>query len=185
MIIEFLNSSRKQFEYYKSLGDKTFDQLEEEDFFWQHNPESNSIAIIVNHMAGNMLSRWTDFLNSDGEKSWRNRDQEFESVLATKTEVLSRWNLGWECLFTALDTITVENFKTKIYIRNQEHSIIEAIHRQLPHYASHVGQIVYIGRIVKGASWQSLSIPKGKSSEFNKIKFAKGKHHGHHTDDIL
>ncbi|GGG50495.1 hypothetical protein GCM10011414_20160 [Croceivirga lutea] len=185
MTIEFLDSARKQFEYYKSLGDKTFDQLDEADFFWQYNAESNSIAILVNHLTGNMLSRWTDFLSSDGEKSWRNRDQEFESALKTKEEVLKKWSLGWECLFTALDGINPDNFTTKIYIRNQEHSIIDAIHRQLPHYASHIGQIVFIGRMLKGSAWQSLSIPKGKSSEFNKAKFAKGKHLGHHTDDVV
>ena len=180
----YLNSAKKQFEYYKSVGDKTFDQLSDTGFFWQYNPESNSIAIIVNHLWGNMRSRWTDFLSSDGEKKWRNRDMEFEAVIQSKAELLQKWNEGWACLFDALDTINEDNFDTKIYIRNQEHSIIEAINRQLAHYAYHTGQIAYIGRMVLGSKWKSLTIPKGKSDEFNKAKFAKGKHKGHFSDEV-
>lgn len=181
---EYLYSIKKQFEYYKSLGEKTFDQLEETDFFWQFNEESNSIAIIVNHLWGNMKSRWTDFLVSDGEKEWRNRDQEFEPVIQSKKELLSKWNEGWECLFIALDSITDETFNTEIYIRNQSHSVIAAVNRQLAHYSYHIGQIVYIGRMLNGNSWKSLSIPKGQSSDFNKTKFSKGKHGGHFSDDL-
>ena len=184
MKTEYLNNIKIQFEYYKSIGEKTFNQLEEKDLFWQYNEESNSIAVIVNHLWGNMKSRWTDFLTSDGEKEWRNRELEFESVIKTKDELLQRWNDGWECLFDALNSINENNFNTKIYIRNQEHSIIEAINRQLAHYSYHIGQIVYVGRIVKGSDWKSLSIPKGKSSEFNKKKFSKGKHDGHFSDDL-
>jgi len=153
MVEIFLNSVKTQFTYYKSLGEKTFDQLEDQDLFWQYNTESNSIAILVNHLWGNMLSRWTDFLNSDGEK----------------------WNDGWDCLFKALDTINEENFYKKVYIRNEEHNIPDAVNRQLAHYASHIGQIVYIGRMIKGPEWKSLSIPKGQSKEFNAQKFEKGK----------
>lgn len=182
--MEYLNSARKQFEYYKSVGEKTFDQLEEANLFWQFNEASNSIAIIVNHLWGNMKSRWTEFLTTDGEKDWRNRDLEFESVISTKEELLNKWNEGWECLFEALDTIHEENFDTKVYIRNQEHSIVEAINRQLAHYAYHVGQIVYVGRMLKGSDWESLTIPKGQSSAFNQAKFAKGKHGGHFSDDL-
>ena len=184
MKTEYLNNIKIQFEYYKSIGEKTFNQLEEKDLFWQYNEESNSIAVIVNHLWGNMKSRWTDFLTSDGEKEWRNRELEFESVIKTKDELLQRWNEGWECLFDALNSINENNFNTKIYIRNQEHSIIEAINRQLAHYSYHIGQIVYVGRMVKGSDWKSLSIPKGKSSEFNKKKFSKGKHDGHFSDDL-
>ncbi|WP_445383049.1 DUF1572 family protein [Robiginitalea sp. IMCC43444] len=180
----YLESAKKQFEYYKSVGDKTFDQLSEADLFWQYNPESNSIAIIVNHLWGNMKSRWTDFLSSDGEKKWRNRDMEFEPVIQSKAELLQKWNEGWACLFDALSTINEGNFDTKVYIRNQEHSIVEAINRQLAHYAYHTGQIAYIGRMVLGPNWKSLTIPKGKSDEFNKVKFAKGKHKGHFSDEI-
>ena len=181
---EYLNSVKKQFEYYKSIGEKTFDQLDEKNLFWQFNGESNSIAIIVNHLWGNMKSRWTNFLSSDGEKEWRNRDLEFESVIKTKAELIEKWNDGWKCLFNALDSITKENFETKIYIRNQEHSIIDAINRQLAHYSYHVGQILYIGKMLKEDQWKSLSIQKGKSNEFNRGKFSKGKHKGHFSDDL-
>ncbi len=179
----YLSSLRKQFEYYKTLGEKTFAQLDDEQLFLQHN-NSNSISIIVNHLWGNMLSRWTNFLTSDGEKEWRNRDLEFESVIYTRQELLDKWNAGWECLFTALNSINSENFKTEVFIRNQSHTITEAINRQMMHYAYHIGQIVFIGTLIKGDSWKSLSIPKGQSSIFNHDKFSKGKHQGHFTDDL-
>ncbi|HBF19558.1 MAG: hypothetical protein CMI36_08015 [Owenweeksia sp.] len=184
MTSEYLHSVRKQFDYYRLLGEKTIDQLNEDDLFWQYNEESNSIAIIVNHLWGNMKSRWTDFLVTDGEKEWRNRELEFEPVLKTKDELLRKWNDGWNCLFEALNSINPENFDIKVYIRNQEHSIPDAINRQLAHYAYHVGQIVYVGRMIKGKDWKSLSIPKGRSSEFSREKFAKGKHQGHFSDDL-
>ncbi|MBU2906350.1 DUF1572 domain-containing protein [Arenibacter algicola] len=184
MKIEYLNSVRKQFEYYKSLGERTFEQLNEKDLFWNYNEESNSIAITVNHLWGNMKSRWTNFLTTDGEKEWRNRDSEFESEIKSEVELISKWNDAWNCLFEALASINKENFDTKVYIRNQEHSIIEAINRQLAHYSYHIGQIVYIGKMIKGSEWKSLTIPKGRSTEFNQEKFSKGKHKGHFSDDI-
>jgi hypothetical protein len=184
MKVAYLNSIKKQFSYYKSVGEKTFDQLNEEDLCWQYNDQSNSIAIIVNHLWGNMKSRWTDFLTADGEKEWRNRDMEFESVIKSKKELFAKWHEGWDCLFEALEAINEENFENKVYIRNQEHSITEAINRQLAHYSYHIGQIVYIGRMIKGSEWKSLTIPKGKSKEFNKEKFSKGKHRGHFSDDV-
>lgn len=184
MELQYLDSINKQFEYYKSVGEKTFEQLENNDFFWQYNTDSNSIAIIVNHLSGNMKSRWTDFLTSDGEKDWRNRDLEFELVIRTKEELLSRWNEGWSCLFDALNTINKDNFGTEIFIRNQAHSIIEAINRQFAHYSYHIGQIVYIGKLIKSDKWKSMTIPKGKSSDFNKDKFSRGKHDGHFSEDI-
>ncbi len=180
----YLNSVKKQFEYYKGLGEKTFDQLNDQDLFWQYNTESNSIAITVNHLWGNMKSRWTDFLTSDGEKEWRNRDLEFESVINSRQELLDKWEDGWNCLFDALESIHKENFNTEIFIRNQSHTIVDAINRQMMHYSYHIGQIVYIGRMIKGNNWKSLSIPKGKSKDFNASKFLKGKHKGHFTDDI-
>lgn len=183
MEVQYLNSVKKQFEYYKQVGEKTFNQLDEQELFWQKE-ESNSIAIIVNHLWGNMKSRWTDFLNSDGEKEWRNRDLEFESVIKTKDQLLEKWQEGWTCLFDALDSINEGNFDQKVYIRNQEHTILEAINRQLAHYAYHVGQIVYIGKMIQGNKWTSLTIPKGKSQEFNDLKFSKGKHKGHFSDDL-
>lgn len=181
---DYLLSITKQFEYYQSLGERTFDQLTEEELLWQYNNASNSIAIIVNHLCGNMKSRWTDFLTSDGEKKWRERDMEFEDVIRNKAQLMERWHEGWNCLFDALKSINEDNFYTEVYIRNQAHSIIEAINRQLAHYSYHIGQIVYIGRMIKGENWESLSIPKGHSETFNQAKFAKGKHGGHFTDDL-
>ena len=180
----YIRSVKNQFQYYKLLGEKTFDQLNEKDLFKGYNSESNSIAVIVNHLQGNMKSRWTDFLTSDGEKKWRNRDLEFELELKTKEELIVKWNQGWECLFVALNSINNSNFDTKIYIRNQTHSIVEAINRQIMHYAYHIGQIVYIGKMFKDNNWISLSVPKGKSEELNHQKFSKGKHKGHFTDDF-
>ncbi len=181
----YLDSIRKQFEYYKLLGERTFSQLTESELLWQYNEESNSISIIVNHLGGNMKSRWTDFLTSDGEKEWRNRDSEFETVIKSRQQLESRWEEGWNCLFSALDEVTVENFYTTIYIRNQGHTIVEAINRQLAHYSYHIGQIVFIGRMLKGPSWKSLSIPKGDSSAYNKEKFSKEQHKAHFTDEYL
>ncbi|MBO0343480.1 DUF1572 family protein [Flagellimonas profundi] len=184
MKTEYLHSVKKQFEYYKSVGEKTFSQLNEDDLFWRVNEESNSIAIIVNHLWGNMKSRWTDFMTSDGEKVWRKRDKEFESIITTKIELLEKWNDGWKCLFNALDALSVDDLETKIYIRNQEHSVVEAINRQLAHYPYHIGQIVCLGKMRKGAEWRSLTISKGNSTEFNELKFSKGKHKGHFSDDL-
>ena len=123
----------KQFEYYKMLGDKTFSNLPDEMLFWQYNNESNSIAVIVKHLWGNMLSRWTDFLTTDGEKSWRKRDEEFENDIASKQEMLDKWNEGWDCLFSALNSLKPEDLEKIIYIRNQGHTVMEAIYRQLAH----------------------------------------------------
>ncbi len=177
-------SIRKQFEYYKLLGDKTFSQLKEDELFWRFNESSNSVAVIVNHLSGNMKSRWTDFLISDGEKDWRDRDKEFQSIIKTKEELLCRWQEGWNCLFGALDSLNPVNFETEIFIRNQSHTVIEALNRQLAHYAYHLGQIVYLGKMIQGDKWESLSITKGKSNDFNQRKFAKGKHGGHFSDDV-
>ncbi|WP_050022129.1 DUF1572 domain-containing protein [Chryseobacterium sp. P1-3] len=157
----------KRFEYYKSLGDKTFTQLSEEQVFWQYNEESNSIAVIVKHIAGNMLSRWTDFLTEDGEKNWRDRDQEFVNTFKTKDEVISYWETGWKCLFEALNQINDENLYSTIYIRGEAHSVIDAVFRQLTHYPYHIGQIVYIAKMVKNEDWKTLSIARNKSQEFN------------------
>lgn len=184
MEANFLNSSIKQFEYYKALGDKTLAQLSEEDLFHKLDAESNSIAVIVNHLNGNMLSRWTNFLTEDGEKDWRDRDNEFSDEIKTKAELIHKWEEGWMCLFKALYSITPANFNRPIFIRNQQHTIIEAFNRQIGHYAYHVGQMVLIGKHLKGNEWNSLSIPKGASKQFNKEKFERGKHGGHFTDDI-
>lgn len=185
MIPSYLESLRKQFSFYKMLGDKAFAQLEEKDLFWQYNEESNSIAITVNHMWGNMMSRWTDFLNTDGEKEWRDRDMEFEDVIKTREELLQKWEEGWACLFSAIDAVNEENFDSLIYIRNMGHTIPEAFNRQLGHYAYHTGQIVYIGRMIKGPAWKSLSVPKGGSKAYNAKKFAQEKRKAHYTEEFL
>lgn len=180
----YLSSIKKQFNYYKSLGEKTFEQISEEKLFHQVNQESNSIAMIVKHMNGNMLSRWTDFMTSDGEKEWRNRDGEFEDTIKTKEELLAKWEEGWSCLFNAINPLTAEDLEKEIYIRNMGHSVTEAINRQLAHYSYHVGQIVFIGKIVQNEEWVSLSIPKGNSKAYNQEKFAKPKRREHFTDDL-
>lgn len=185
MDADYLESSKKQFEYYKMLGDKTIAQLPESKLFWQYNNESNSIAIIIKHLHGNMLSRWTDFLTSDGEKEWRQRDAEFENSIQSKDELIQIWNEGWDCLFKVLDSLKEEDFSKTIYIRNQGHSITEAINRQLAHYPYHVGQIVFIGKMVCNENWISLSIPKGNSKSYNAEKFSKPKHKEHFTQEFL
>lgn len=185
MSSEYLDSVKKQFAYYRQLGETTFSQLTDEDLFWQPNAESNSIATIIKHMWGNMLSRWTDFLTTDGEKEWRQREAEFENDIASRTEMIEKWNAGWKCLEDALNSISDEDLKRIIYIRNQGHTVEEAIHRQLAHYPYHVGQIVYIGKLKLGKNWESLSIAKGKSKEYNAEKFAQEKKRGHFTDEYL
>jgi hypothetical protein len=171
----YLQSAIQQFEYYKSLGDKTFLQIAPENLFWQFNDDSNSIAVIINHLYGNMLSRWTDFLNSDGEKEWRNRDKEFLNEVTTKEELLQRWESGWKCLFDALHSITEADLDKEILIRNQKHTIAEAINRQLAHYPYHIGQIVFLGKMLSNNNWKSLSIPKGQSDAFNSKMFSDPK----------
>jgi hypothetical protein len=170
---DYLESVRKQFEYYKSLGEKTFSQVPDDKLFWQYNEDSNSIATIVKHLWGNMLSRWTNFLTSDGEKEWRNRDQEFENDILNREELLRKWNEGWNCLFTAINSLTPEDLQKIVYIRNEAHSVAEAINRQLAHYPYHVGQIVFIGKMTAVKGWTSLTIPKGNSKKFNDEKFGK------------
>lgn len=181
----FLSSAIKQFEYYKLLGEKTFSQLEAEKLFWQYNAESNSIATIVKHLHGNMLSRWTEFLTTDGEKEWRNRDAEFENDIQTKEKILELWNKGWQCLFEAIKALSDEDLSKIIYIRNQGQTVTEAINRQLCHYSYHVGQIVFVGKMICNESWQSLSIPKGSSQQFNIEKFSQVKQIEHFTDKDL
>jgi len=168
----YLSSVQKQFQYYKSLADKAILQVEaDKQLNWQPDANSNSVAIIVKHMAGNMRSRWTDFLNSDGEKSWRNREAEFEGGYESRTALLEDWEQGWKCLFDALETLTEADFEKIIYIRNEGHTVLEAINRQLAHYPYHVGQIAYLSRMLAGENWRSLSIPKGDSEAFNAERF--------------
>jgi hypothetical protein len=175
MITDYLASAKKQFAYYKSLGEKTFAQLQDEQLFWKYNPESNSVATIVKHLTGNMLSRWTDFLTSDGEKEERKRDDEFENDIKDREQLMMVWNEGWQCLFFALDSLDAADLLKKITIRQEPYSAMDAINRQLAHYAYHVGQIVYIGKMACNDDWTSLTIPRGKSKEFNSAKIAEAK----------
>mgnify|MGYP006169999397 FL=1 len=181
----YLESVKKQFLYYKTLGEKAMEQLEPEQLFVSTNDDTNSIAVIVKHISGNMLSRWTDFLTSDGEKEWRNRDDEFENTIETKEELLQLWNKCWDCLFNAINPLTDEQLTTIIYIRNEGHTVIEAINRQLAHYPYHIGQLVFYAKMLKNTSWDSLSIPKNKSNSYNADKFSKEKSIKNFTDDEL
>ncbi|MFD0797083.1 DUF1572 family protein [Maribacter chungangensis] len=166
----YLTSVRFEFERYKTLGDRTFQQLTEADMHWRLHQTDNSIAIITKHLVGNMRSRWTNFLTEDGEKNWRDREGEFENPPKSKAEIIAYWNSGWTCLFDALDHLNGSNFDTIITIRNENHTIIEALNRQLAHYAGHVGQIILIGKMRTGADWISPSIPKGGTQAFNDKK---------------
>ncbi|HRH68136.1 MAG TPA: DUF1572 family protein [Flavobacteriales bacterium] len=168
--LDFLQSARKEFAYYRSLGDKTFAQLPDADLFRDPAPGNNSIAVLVKHMHGNMLSRWTDFLTTDGEKPWRQRDAEFENDITTRDALLDRWKEGWNCLFSAIDQLTPADLERTVLIRTEPHSVQQAIVRQLAHLPYHVGQIVLLGKVFLGESFVSLSIPKGGSRQFNAQK---------------
>lgn len=164
---DYLQTAITRLKYYKDLGDKTFEQLNDWDFHYQPNEESNSVAIIIRHVAGNMLSRWTNFLTEDGEKEWRNRDTEFETTQETKKELLERWEKGWECFLGTLESLKKKDLKKKVTIRQEELTVIDAINRQLAHYPYHIGQIIYIAKIIKNKNWKNLSIPKGQSQAYN------------------
>lgn len=181
----YLESVKKQFLYYKMLGEKAMAQLEPEQLFVMTNEDTNSIATIVKHLAGNMLSRWTDFLTTDGEKEWRHRDGEFENDLQTQEQVMQLWEKGWACFLNALDSIQPEQLSQIIYIRNEGHTVIEAINRQLAHYPYHIGQMVFYAKQLKATPWSSLSIPRNASNSYNADKFAKDKSIKNFTDDEL
>lgn len=163
----FLDSVLQQFRDYKLLAEKTFAQLQEGDFHFQPNEETNSIAINITHLHGNMLSRWTNFLTEDGEKEWRQRDDEFETHSYSQEKLLQLWEQGWQTVFNAVESLQPGDLEKTIYIRSKPLTVLDAINRQLTHYSYHVGQIVMLGKIVKGPSWKSLSIPKGQSAQFN------------------
>lgn len=179
MTTSFLKSSLLQFRYYKELGEKTIEQVPEIKLSFQINNETNSINTIVKHLSGNMVSRWTDFLSSDGEKEFRNRDDEFNDTIESKKELMEIWEQGWSVLFDSLEGLSFQDLEKIIYIRNEGHTVIESINRQLCHYSYHVGQIVMIGKIICGDKWKSLSIPKGESKTFNLKKFSKVKERRH------
>ena len=183
----YLESIKKQFLYYKTLGEKAMEQLEPEQLFVSVNEDTNSIAIIIKHLSGNMISRWTDFLTSDGEKEWRNRDSEFDSYFHRndKAELMEIWNKGWDCFFNTINALTPDQLETIIYIRNEGHTVMEAINRQLAHYPYHIGQIVFYAKMLKKSDWVTLSIAKNKSNSYNADKFSKEKSIKNFTDDEL
>ena len=170
---DYLKSVEKEFRFYKSLGEKTFIQLADQDIHWRYQENDNSISVIVKHLVGNMLSRFSNFLTEDGEKPWRQREAEFVDTYATKVEMVTAWEKGWNCLFDALTSINSQNFNQQVKIRNEEHTIIAAFNRQLGHYANHIGQILMLGKMIKGTDWVSPTIPRGGSEDFNKEMFGK------------
>jgi uncharacterized protein DUF1572 len=168
IVQNYFQDALSSFRAYKKLAEKAIAQLQDEEFFITLDEEANSVAVIMKHIAGNMLSRWTDFLTSDGEKPNRNRDMEFviESQ-TTKDDVLAYWERGWASLFAALEPLRPEDFEKTVKIRGEEHTIVQAINRQMMHYAYHVGQIVFLAKHFRSAEWKSLSIPRNKSAQFN------------------
>lgn len=164
---EYLTTVIRRLKYYKDLADKTFEQLDDKDLHFRPNEESNSIAIIVQHMTGNMLSRFTNFLTEDGEKEWRQRDDEFEIHNYSKQQIIDLWEKGWQCVFNALESLTEDDLLKTIHIRQEALTVVDAINRQLAHYPHHIGQILFIGKMIKGSQWKNLSIPKGQSQAYN------------------
>lgn len=167
IIENYLIDAIQSFQNYKKLADKAIAQISDEEFFVQIDEESNSVAIIVKHIAGNQISRWTDFLHSDGEKETRNRDSEFITENETRGSLLAYWELGWKCLFDALESLHAVDFEKTVTIRGQAHTICEAINRQLTHYPMHIGQIIFLAKHLRAKDWQTLSVPKNKSAQFN------------------
>ena len=163
----YIEDSLSLFRYYKKLAESAMEQVSDAQLFAALDEEMNSIAVIVKHMAGNMRSRWTDFLISDGEKPDRNRDSEFVAPPETRKELMSAWNQGWERVFQALEPLSDSDLGRKVLIRNEPHSVMQAINRQIAHYSYHCGQIVFLAKHFKGSAWKSLTVPRNKSAEFN------------------
>ncbi len=172
----YLDEVRRQFRGHKRLAEGAIAQLKDEELFTALDAESNSIATIIKHLAGNMRSRFTDFLTTDGEKPDRHRDQEFEmNSGATRTEVMRWWEEGWARVFSAVEALNPEDLMRTVTIRGEPHSVLQALNRQVAHYAYHVGQIVFLAKHFRSAEWKSLSVPRGKSEEFNAQMAAKRK----------
>lgn len=172
----FLDEAIQTFRSQKALADKALAQLRDEDFFVTLDAESNSIAVIIKHMAGNMLSRWTDFLTTDGEKPDRNRDMEFVITPETTGEnIMARWEEGWSCALRAVESLKPEDVDRIVYIRGEEHTVTKAVLRQVAHYAQHVGQIIFLAKHLRSSEWKSLSIPRNRSAEFNAEMSAQAK----------
>lgn len=163
----YLDEARRQMRGHKRMGEAAMSQLRDEDFFFTLDPESNSVAILVKHLAGNMRSRFTDFLTSDGEKPDRFRDREFEVTTATtRAEVMQWWEEGWACVLATIEALRPEDVTRTVTIRNEPHTVLQALNRQIAHYAQHIGQIVFLAKHLRSTEWKTLSIPRGKSEEF-------------------
>jgi hypothetical protein len=176
---DYLADVLSRFLAYKQLAERAFAQISDEEFFAALDEDGNSIAVLVKHISGNSTSRWSDFLTSDGEKRDRNRDREFEiDKGTTREELMLSWERGWQTLFHALEPLTASDFDRKILIRGEEHSIFQAINRQMMHYAYHIGQIVFLAKHYRSSEWQSLSVPRNKSAEFNRYLESKLKETG-------
>ncbi len=187
LIENYLNDAVASFQNYKKMSEKAMAQVSDEEFFRLISPESNSIAIIVKHIAGNQHSRWTDFLITDGEKGDRDRDSEFEIRDDNRESLMNYWEIGWKTLFTSLEPLTPDDFSRTVTIRGESHTIFEAINRQLTHYAYHVGQIAFLAKHFRAGDWKTLSVPKNKSAEFNEFlakKKAEGKSKRHPLADV-
>ena len=172
----YLEEALRQMKGHKRLADGALQQVTEEEFFREVDPESNSLAVIVKHMAGNMRSRFTDFLTSDGEKSDRNRDQEFELGMDARKDLMQAWEHGWKIVFDSISALKPEDVEKTITIRREPHTVLQALQRAIAHLAYHTGQIVYLAKYFRSESWKTLSVPRGKSEEFN------AKMHGKHPD---
>lgn len=166
----YLEEARRQMRGQKRMGEGAMVQLGDDEFFLTLDPESNSVAILVKHLAGNMRSRFTDFLMSDGEKPDRFRDREFEvSGTTTRAEVMRWWEEGWSCVLGAIETLKPEDVSRTVTIRGEPHTVLQAINRQIAHYAAHIGQIVFLAKHLRSSKWKTLTIPRGKSEEFKKV----------------
>lgn len=185
IIESYLKDSAASFRNYKKMAEKAMAQVSDEEFFTAIDAESNSIAVIVKHIAGNQRSRWTDFLTSDGEKETRNRDTEFEMIGDTRESLMKFWEEGWQTLFASIEPLTADDFSKFVSIRGEPHTIVEAINRQLTHYAYHVGQITFLAKYFRSTAWKTLSVPRGQSAEFNKFladKKSRGEQQTHALD---
>lgn len=166
----YLDEARRQMRGHKRMGEGAMAQLRDEDFFVTLDPDSNSVAILVKHLAGNMRSRFTDFLTTDGEKPDRFRDTEFElTPTTTRAEVMTWWEEGWTCVLDAIEALNPEDVMRTVTIRAEPHTVLQAINRQIAHYAAHIGQIVFLAKHLRSKEWKTLTIPRGKSEEFKKV----------------
>ena len=188
---QYLTGALQTFRDYKKLAERAFAQVSETDFFVTLDPESNSIAVNMKHLAGNMLSRWTDFLTTDGEKPNRERDLEFVMAPSTtKDDMVAYWEKGWQCVFAAIEPLGPDDLLRTVLIRGQEHTVMQAINRQIAHYSYHAGQIVYLAKHFKSSAWQTLSVPRNKSAEFNafleqKMKESAGTPREGRLDEVI